>query len=180
MPETPRKRVPLTVNFDKSKVIGYAEVNMETGEIVGHISAQTETGDKIIKHVLHALFPTNYFREKAGMPDAENPFELELMETLRALDAFDKRLDPMKTWNPEIYKERNHLIWHAFDIARELDMDVSIAPEPSTPDGIQISIVLPLSDDNYPVTWIVAAGPVWGQTKEEKSRRINEYTKDLP
>ena len=109
-----------------------------------------------------------------------NPFEDELKETLRTLDAIDKRLDPMKTWRPAAYKERNHLIWHAFDIARELDMEVGIAGDPDTIDGILISIVLPLTDGYYPVTWLVAAGRYGNQTKELRSRRIAEYTKDLP
>lgn len=114
-----------------------------------------------------------------------NPWEDNLKETLRTLDAFDKRLDPMKAWNPEVYEERTRLVWLAFDIARELDLQVSVAPCPDTPNGILVSILLPLSDETYygdwyPVTWLIPAGKVWGQTKEEKTRRITSYTKDLP
>jgi|SRR5688572_19284051 len=125
-------------------------------------------------------FAANQIREKMFVGDRANPFELELMETLRTLDALDKRLDPMKMWHPEVYKERNYLIWHAFDIARELDMEVGIAGDPDTIDGILISIVLPLTDGYYPVTWLVAAGRYGNQTKELRTQRIDEYTKDLP
>lgn len=45
----PTKRVPLTLNFDQSKVVGYAEVNTETGEITGHITSETETGSELVK-----------------------------------------------------------------------------------------------------------------------------------
>lgn len=114
------------------------------------------------------------------MGDPENPFEQELMETLRTLDALDKRMDPLRTWQPEVYRERNYLIWHAFEVAKELDMTTSIAPCPDTPDGLMISILLPLTSDSYPVSWLVPSGPYWNQTKEERTRRIAEYTKDLP
>ena len=124
-------------------------------------------------------FPTVRFRERMGVVD-RNPWEDNLKETLRTLDAFDKRIDPMKTWHPEVYVERTNLVWLAFDIARELDLQVCVAPSPDTPDGILVSIVLPLSDGYYPVSWLIPAGSVWAQTKEEKTRRITEYTKDLP
>jgi len=109
-----------------------------------------------------------------------NPWEDNLKETLRTLDAFDKRLDPMKTWHPEVYAERTNLVWLAFDIARELDMTVHVAPSPDTPDGILVSILLPLHDDYYPVTWLIPAGKTFNLTKEMRTYRITEYTKDLP
>lgn len=127
------------------------------------------------------IFPGEFFREKMKKNSSDrNPFEDELKETLRALDAFDKRLDPMKMWHPEVYKERSYLIWHAFDIARELDLEVGIAGSEDTPDGILVSIILPLNEGYMPVTWLLPAGRYGAQTKEEKTRRIAEYTKDLP
>lgn len=115
-----------------------------------------------------------------GVLMERNPWEDNLKETLRTLDAFDKRLDPMKNWHPEVYIERVALVWMAFDIARELDMEVSVSPAPETPDGIYVSIVLPLTTGNYPVSWLIPAGRHWNQTKEERTRRIYEYTLDLP
>lgn len=111
---------------------------------------------------------------------ARNPWEDNLKETLRTLDAIDKRMDPMKKWNPELYTERVNLVWMAFDLARELDYVVSVAPAQTTPDGILVSIVLPLSLGDYPVTWLIPAGPVWSQTPSERTSRIYEYTLDLP
>lgn len=134
-----------------------------------------------LDEITQAMFPTNYFRQKMGIGAVErNPWEDNLKETLRTLDAFDKRMDPLKTWHPEVYTERTNLVWLAFDIARELDMEVSVSPAPETPDGILVSIMLPLKNDYYPVTWLIPAGKVYGQTKEMRTFRISEYTKDLP
>ena len=57
--------------------------------------------------------------QSMGVLMERNPWEDNLKETLRTLDAIDKRLNPMKTWRPEMYTERTNLVWLAFDLARE-------------------------------------------------------------
>ena len=44
-----KKRVPLTLNFDWTRVVGYAEVDTETGEITGHITSETAHGAELAK-----------------------------------------------------------------------------------------------------------------------------------
>lgn len=44
-----KKRVPLTLNFDWTRVIGYAEVDTGTGEITAHITSETADGAELAK-----------------------------------------------------------------------------------------------------------------------------------
>ena len=112
-----------------------------------------------------------------------NPFEDELMEVLRTLDAFDKRLNHTsgEPWPEHISRERNGLVWAAFDLARMLDMEVGVHADFVHIDKVVVTIELPLSEGYCQVGWHVPAGKPWdGHSRAEKTRRITEYTKDLP
>lgn len=116
--------------------------------------------------------------------DKVNPFEEELKDTLRALDAIDRMLlhDPDVPWPKNVADGRNGLVWHALDLARELDFKWGIGYDALAASyNTIVYIWVPINGEPKQLSWHVPGGVVWdGHTRDEKSRRISEYTKETP
>jgi hypothetical protein len=113
-----------------------------------------------------------------------NPFEEELKDTLRVLDAIDNSLshEPGAVWPESVSKERNGLVWHVFDLARELDYPWGVGHDPTaTYFEVILYIHVPINGEMKQLSWHVPRTVAWdGSFREEKSRRITEYTKETP
>lgn len=110
-----------------------------------------------------------------------NPFRDELKHVLFTLDAIDRRLshNPGDVWPEGVAKERNGLVWHAFDLARELDYHWGIGHDASAAQyKTVVNIYVPIRGKDRPVqlSWHVPNFVEWdGSDRQEKSMRISAF-----